>query len=127
MAGKRRAIRSHHEEPLPPAPHTGFRAVGVVVGEDEEQLGALGLLALFPDDFARRFDLLAGGEQGFAVHQRPSVVLRVGEFHPVCVEVAGELDELADATQVVAVENDVQGQREIEGAHLVGEGDLAFE
>ncbi len=61
-------------------------------------------------------DLLDRRHQGGAVLQRPAVILDVGDFEPVGVEIDGHLDDVGKLVQVLAVHDGVDRQRQVEFA-----------
>ena len=52
--------------------------------------------------------------QGGAVLQRPAVILHVGDFEPVGVEIDRHLDDVGELVQVLAVHDGVDRQRQVE-------------
>ena len=81
---------------------------------------ACGLL----DDAAGFLDLRERRHQRGAVLQRPAVILDVGDFEPVGVEIDRHLDDVGELMQVLAVHHRVDGQRQIEFARPFRDFDL---
>ena len=67
--------------------------------------------ARLPRHLACRVQLLARGQEHPAIGERPAEILRVGELQAVGRERLGELDDLRDVSEVLAVEHHVHGQR----------------
>ena len=63
---------------------------------------------------AAAVDLRPRRHQRPPVLERPAVVLRVGQLEAIGAEAGGELDDLADAIEVGAVQHDVDREREAE-------------
>ena len=95
MAGQDLAGRRNVEELPAPAAHAFLRPQRVVVrhhivdGEDALQ-PRFGLL----DDAAGLLDLRQRRHQRGAVLQRPAVILHIGDFQPVGVEIDRHLDDV---------------------------------
>lgn len=72
------------------------------------------------DRVPRDGQLLVGGQQRGTVEQAPPVELGVGEFDPVDTPGQAQFDEGVQGVQVVAVQDDVQAERQSGGAHQRG-------
>ena len=70
----------------------------------------------FLDDAAGFLDLLQRRHQRGAVLQRPAVILHIGDFQPVGIEIDRHLDDVGQLMQVLPVHHRVDGQRQIEFA-----------
>ena len=115
MARQNLAGRRNVEELPAPAAHAFLRAQRIVVrhhvvdGENAFQPD-LGLL----DDTTGLLDLLQRRHQGRAVLQRPTVILHVGNFEPIGIEIDRHLNDVGKLVQILPVHHRVDGERQIE-------------
>ena len=59
-------------------------------------------------------DLRESGHQRGAILQRPAVILHVGHFEPVGVEIDRHLDDIGELVQILPVHDGVDRQRQFE-------------
>ena len=92
-----------HDVALRPAVHARRRRIGVVVGQDEEDLhlARAGARARPARRHRARVELLARRQERVAVRERPAEVLRVGELEPVGADALRERDDLRDLVEVL--------------------------
>ena len=117
MAGQDLAGRRDVEELPAPAAHAFLRPQRVVVRDhivDRER--ALKPRLRFLDDATRLLELLECRHQRGAVLQCPAVILHVGDFQPVGVEIDRHLDDLRQLVQILSVHDGIHRERQIEFA-----------
>ena len=78
----------------------------------------------FLDDAAGLLDLLQRRHQRGAVLQRPAVILHIGDFQPVGVEIDRHLDDVGQLEQVLAVHHRIDRQRQVQFARPFRDFDL---
>ena len=114
--GRENFPRRRNVEELPaPAAHAFLRPQRVIVrhhivdGENALQpdLGRL-------DDAAGLLDLVKRRHQRRAVFQRPAVILHIGDFQPVGIQIDRHLDDLGQLEQVLPMHDRIDRQRKIE-------------
>ena len=80
----------------------------------------------FLDDAAGLLDLRERRHQRRAVFQRPAVILHIGDFQPVGVEIDRHLDDVGKLMQVLPMHDRVDRQRQIQLARPFRDFDLLF-
>ena len=113
VAGKRFAVWRDQHEFAAPAAHAGFGIFRVVVGDDrfDANFSAQAFFGAF-DDFERLIELLARGQQAFAIGEGPAVVLHVGEFDAGGARGFGDLQHFFDLIDVAAVNDEIERDRD---------------
>ena len=112
MAGQGDAVRGDAEEHGAPAVHACLGPARVVIGNDEVDLHApADAAAELPRDLFGALELLAAGEERFAVGVGQAVVLGIGELDVVGLELGGHVEDLPDVVDVEAVQHDVEHHR----------------
>ena len=128
LARQHVAVRGDHHRRRAPAAHARLGQVLEVVGEHPEDvdLGA-DPLAEALDRLLRALQLLPRRHERLLVGDRPAVVLRVGQLEPLRAELERELEQLLDAIEVLAVQDAVDRQREVELLRVARGRDLLLE
>ena len=115
LAGQHIAVRSHHDRRPAPAAHAGLRQVLIEVGEHPEDVDLRAHpVAEALDRCLRAAELLPRWQERLLVWHCPAVVLGVGELEPLRPEIECEIEQLLDPVEVMAVQDAVDRQREIE-------------
>ena len=115
MARQNLPGRRDVEELPAPAAHALLRPQRIIVGHDiVDRQHAFEPNLCFLDDAAGLLDLLQGRHQRRAVLQRPAVILDVGDFQPVGIEIDCHPDDVGELVQVLPVHDGIHRQRQIE-------------
>src|SRR5438132_2737781 len=128
QTGEKQPIGRDDHEAAAPAVHARGRELGVVVGNDEYHFHPpFQPRPSCGGDGPRLLELCLGGEERGPVPVGPAEVLGVGQLQAVGVQLLGKRDDLADALEVLPVQDRVHGQWEPQLLHPAGHLELAME